>query len=267
MPFCSSLLGHNPRFSDLVESLDLSGRTHELLARRVKTNVEQRSTIYTPLAELEDLGSVDQYNSKVYRKHTGRILVQDKGHVFITEYEDESVAIVERLQEYASSGVGGYEDSVGRWLDETTLKLDDPAKVSALKHLFSKSRVAVIYGAAGTGKTTMVNYIAAHFSERQMLFLAHTNPAVDNLKRRVSSPPSNFRTISSHLGRHRVNVEYDVLVIDECSTVSNSDLLKVLERTSFKLLVLVGDVYQIESIQFGNWFRDHSLFHPRYLGF
>jgi ATP-dependent exoDNAse (exonuclease V) alpha subunit len=28
----------------------------------------------------------------------------------------------------------------------------------------------------------------------------------------------------------------------------------VLEKTSFKLLVLVGDVYQIESIQFGNWF-------------
>ena len=44
------------------------------------------------------------------------------------------------------------------------------------------------------------------------------------------------------------------MIIDEGSTVSNSDLLKVLEHTSFKLLVLVGDVFQIESIQFGNWF-------------
>ena len=29
---------------------------------------------------------------------------------------------------------------------------------------------------------------------------------------------------------------------------------KVLEKARFKLLVLVGDVYQIESIYFGNWF-------------
>lgn len=36
--------------------------------------------------------------------------------------------------------------------------------------------------------------------------------------------------------------------------MSNANLLKVLENTSFGLLVLVGDVYQIESIEFGNWF-------------
>src|SRR5690606_3070764 len=33
--------------------------------------------------------------------------------------------------------------------------------------------------------------------------------------------------------------------------------------TSFKLLVLVGDVYQIESIQFGNWFGIIRSFIPR----
>ncbi len=44
--------------------------------------------------------------------------------------------------------------------------------------------------------------------------------------------------------------------------MSNADLLKVLEKTSFKLLVLVGDVYQIESIQFGNWFSIIRSFIP-----
>ena len=266
MPFCTSLRGHNPRFSDLVESLDLSGRTHELLARRVKNNVECRGTIYTPIAELDDLGSVDQliaqYNSKIYYKHPGRKLVQDKGHVFITGYEDGTVAIIEQLQEYASSGVDGYEDSVSRWLDETPLKIDDPVKESALKQLFSQSKVALIYGAAGTGKSTMVNYIANHFGENQKVFLAHTNTAVDNLKRRVLAQNSDFRTISSHLGRRGATQTCDVLVIDECSTVGNLDLLKVLQSTSFKLLVLVGDVYQIESIQFGNWFGIIRSFIP-----
>jgi ATP-dependent exoDNAse (exonuclease V) alpha subunit len=39
-------------------------------------------------------------------------------------------------------------------------------------------------------------------------------------------------------------------------------LIKVLDKTSFKLLVLVGDVYQIESIQFGNWFGIIRSFIP-----
>ena len=57
--------------------------------------------------------------------------------------------------------------------------------------------------------------------------------------------------------------EYDLLVIDECSTVSNADLIKVLNKTRFKLLVLVGDVYQIESIDFGNWFGIMRSFIPQ----
>lgn len=44
--------------------------------------------------------------------------------------------------------------------------------------------------------------------------------------------------------------------------MSNEHLLKVLEQTSFNLLVLVGDVYQIESIQFGNWLRIVRSFVP-----
>ncbi|TON14310.1 hypothetical protein CGH62_28145, partial [Vibrio parahaemolyticus] len=64
---------------------------------------------------------------------------------------------------------------------------------------------------------------------------------------------STFKTIRSHTYSQDDTV-YDVLIIDECSTVSNADLLTILENTSFELLILVGDSYQIESIQFGNWF-------------
>src|SRR5690606_17574887 len=93
-------------------------------------------------------------------------------------------------------------------------------------------------------------------------FLAHTNPAIDNLKRKVTAQNAEFRTISSQIGKRASTTEYDLLVIDECSTVSNADLIKVLEKTSFRLLVLVGDVYQIEPIQFGNWFEIIRSFIP-----
>jgi AAA domain len=228
MPFCTSLYGHNPRFTDLAESLDTTGRTHELLARRVKTNVEDRGMLYTPVVDLVSFGDVDQliagYNAKVYYKHTGRKMLKDKGHVFIREYEDGTVSIIEKLQQYAAAGIAGYETAVKQWLAQTTPAPDDPIKVKALQELFIDSQVALIYGAAGTGKSTMVSLIANYFNGKEKLFLAHTNPAVDNLRRRVNAQNSAFRTISSQIGSNDAT-NYDVLIIDECSTVSNLHLL------------------------------------------
>ena len=266
MPFCTSLPGHNPRYWDLIESLDVTDRNHELLVRRVKNNVEHHGILYTPVGDLKEFGEVNDlittYNRKLYYKHKERRLVLDKKHVFICGYENDTFSIVEKLQEYASSGIEGYTQAVERWFDETHLSIDDPVKMKALKQLFSHSRVALIYGAAGTGKSTMVNHIAHYFNDKEKLFLAHTNPAIDNLKRKVTAQNSVFMTISSQIYRSYSDSEYDLLIIDECSTVSNADLIKVIEKISFKLLVFVGDVYQIESIQFGNWFGIIRSFIP-----
>ena len=266
MPFCSSPRGHNPRHADLLESLDPSDRRHEMLARRVRNNVEQEGMLYTPLTDLERFGDVDglieAYNARVYAGHGGRKLLQDKGHVFIKKYEDETADIVQGLRTLASAGVAGYGHAVARWLQDTPRAIDDDAKRHALERLFAESRVALIYGAAGTGKSTMVDHIAHYFNDKSKLFLAHTNPAVDNLNRKVTAQNSTFRTIRRQLGKNSFPREFDLLVIDECSTVSNEDLLKVLTSTSFKLLVLVGDVFQIASIQFGNWFSLIRSFVP-----
>ena len=284
MPFCTFLVDHKPRFVDVAASVSAAEREHELLARRVRNNVEQRGMIYTPDSELTDFGDIvsliSAYNGNVYYKHANRRLKRDNSHVFITGYEDGTVEIIEQLQKIASSGVDDYADDVAAWLDENAKlpegnpqKVDDEIKADALRELFVHSKVALIYGAAGTGKSTMVNHIANYFESERKLFLAHTNPAVDNLKRRVDAPNAHFSTISTHVrGDWDTSGHFDVVVIDECSTVSNAAFLEVLANTDFDLLVLVGDVYQIESIEFGNWFGTirsyippesvHELTHP-----
>lgn len=284
MPFCTFLVDHKPSFVDVAASVSATGREHELLARRVRNNVEQRGMIYTPDSELTDLGNIDSlisaYNGNVYYKHANRRIKHDNGHVFITGYEDGTVEIIEQLQKIASGGIEDCADDVAAWLDENAKlpdgdpqKVDDDIKADALRKLFARSKVALIYGAAGTGKSTMVNHIANYFESERKLFLAHTNPAVDNLKRRVDAPNAHFSTISKHVrGDWGASGHFDVVVIDECSTVSNAAFLEVLANTDFDLLVLVGDVYQIESIEFGNWFGTirsyippasvHELTHP-----
>lgn len=267
MPFCTSLCGHNPRYWDVVESIEATGRAHELVARRVNGNVERHGMLYTSLSDLERFDGIDNlikvHNKNLYHKHTQRQLVVDKGHVFIRGYEDDTVSIVEKIKEYASSGIDGYTHAVERWLTGSSREIDDQIKKEALKKLFSHSRVALVYGAAGTGKSTMVDHIARYFNDKEKLFLAHTNPAIDNLRRKVTAQNAEFRTISSHIARKTQTQAFDILIVDECSTVSNGHLLQILEKTAFKLLVLVGDVYQIESIEFGNWFGIIRSFVPR----
>ena len=259
MPLCTSLAGHNPRFLDLLSCIDGNDRTHELLARKVKTNVESSGIIYTPLddcssfGELQDL--IKNYNSKLYPKHVEqRKLVIDKGHLFINGYETEIVSIINKIKELTSKGIDGYQQAVEKWLAETERGVDDPYKLEALKVLFNTSLVSLIYGAAGTGKSTLLDHISKFFNSNSKLFLAHTNPAIDNLQRKITAQNSEFRTIKSHIFRNS-NKQFDILIIDECSTVSNADILSVLDCTKFSLLILVGDVYQIEAIQFGNWFN------------
>lgn len=261
MPFCTYPRAHTPGFSDLASALDATGREHELLAKRVMNNVEQRGIIYTPDEELEAFGDIDRLVAEHARLlpsttvHAPRKMVHDRGHVFITGYENDAVAIVSSLQAIAAGGLASHSTDVDAWLATNPGEIDDESKAHALRNLFSRSKVALIYGAAGTGKTRMVTHLADFLDGSDKLFLAQTNTAVENLRARIDASNSHFSTIDLHLGSGpTASRHYDLLVIDECSTVSNARLLKVLERTSFDRVVLVGDVYQIESIEFGNWF-------------
>ncbi|MBL6446723.1 AAA family ATPase [Fulvivirga sp. 29W222] len=258
MPFNSSLLNHNPKLFHLLDSIDSSNRQHELFARFIKNNTEMRGMLYTPKKEIEHFENleelVEKYNNSLYFKHTHRRIETYKGHFFIKGYEEDTFEIVNELIKLSSGGTKNYKNSVSSWLETTTHNVDCEEKTSALKLLFENSKVALIYGAAGTGKSTMINHISNFFKEKKKIFLANTNPAVDNLKRKVTAPNCEFKTLTKFLSKYNTSTNYDLIFVDESSTVSNSNMLEMVNKASYELLVLVGDIYQIESIRFGNWF-------------
>lgn len=174
--------------------------------------------------------------------------------MYINEYEEDTYQIIRRLKELSCQGISNYSNSVDIWLRTNTYTIDCDEKRDALRSMFSHSKVALIYGSAGTGKSTQINHISNFFKDNSKIYLANTNPAIDNLRRKVNAANSSFMTITKFLSRVNSNTECDILFIDECSTVSNADMIEVLQKATFKLLVLVGDIYQIESISFGNWF-------------
>lgn len=265
MPYCTSLIQHNPKIYDLLWSVPIKNREHELFARFIKHNTEVENTIFTLKNSITTFDNIEalieKYNSMLYYKHINRRLELYKKFIYMNGYVDDCIKIIQNLRELSSSGVTGYSLSVESWLSRDSYIIDDDNKNSAMHSMFASSHVALIYGAAGTGKSTLINHISNFWSEQKKLFLANTHPAVDNLKRKVSANNCTFSTIAKFL-HSRDNTDYDLLVIDECSTVSNDDMRRILDKISFKLVVLVGDIYQIESIYFGNWFSIADKFIP-----
>lgn len=259
MPFVTSLIKHNPKSYDLFECLNCNHRKDELLARYIQINTQQNGCLYTKKSELDFFGDIDElvkcYNSKLYLpKHKNRELMIDGQNVYIRGYEEDTIQIIDKLKELSSERIKDYTNSVEFWLNTGTYYIDDEDKKEVLKNLFFDSKVAFIYGAAGTGKTTMINHISNYYNNDKKIYLANTHPAVENLKRKVSAQNCEFYTVKKILSDDFIDKDCDILIIDECSTVSNEDMLNILTNINFELLVLVGDIYQIESITFGNWF-------------
>lgn len=267
MPFNSSPKDHNPRLIDLFDCLDITGREHELFARLIKNNTEIEGQLYTSKKDITDFENIDElineYNNKLYSKHQNRKIEEYRGNLYIKGYEDDTVKIIENLTELSAEGIDGYSSSVEFWLQNTAHSIDCEEKKTALKNMFEHSKVALIYGAAGTGKTTIINHISNFFNDEKKIYIANTNPAVENLKRKVQASNCSHYTVAKFLSYSNYDTDCDMLIIDECSTVSNRDMRAIINKSTFRLLVLVGDVFQIESIRFGNWFNIASSFIPK----
>ena len=267
MPFCTSLVKHNPSIYDLLDSISEVGREHEFFARYINSNANIGGHLFTSKSEIDSFNNIDnlilQYNKLLYSRHTHRRMEEFNGHIYSKEHADNCTMIIRKLQELASSGVDQYTSSVDYWLTANSYVIDDESKKQALRQMFASSHVALIYGSAGTGKSTLINHISNFWAGQRKLYLANTHPAVDNLRRKVNSANCTYDTIAKFLQNNYQDVDCDILFIDECSTVSNSDMRKILDKATFQLLVLVGDIHQIESIYFGNWFSIAQKFVPR----
>lgn len=260
MPYYFSLHNHNPRILDLLHSIPAEGHEDELLARFVRNNTESKCTLRTSIEDCESNGFsnvdslIDSFNSKItWESGKSQKLLRDGNKLYIYAYLYETAFILKRLEELSILPVTNYSDFVSLRLGELSAQIDDCEKLNILNKLFVNTHVGMIYGPAGTGKTFLMDLISKIFAGNEKVYVAQTNPAVNNLRRRMPSDTnSHFFTIESYK-KQKFDKKH-ILFMDESSTVSNYDMKQVLEKDSYMALILVGDTYQIASIRFGNWF-------------
>ena len=156
MPFDASLVYHNPSLFDVFSCISSKGREHEILSRKIRINTEQNVQLFTPTKDVEYIGDVEElankFNSLLIPKHVPvRSLVIEKDKVYIKGYEADTVSIINDLISRVGGGLTGYRNAMDAWL-QATPAVDCDEKKTILLDMFSKYDLALIYGAAGTGK-------------------------------------------------------------------------------------------------------------------
>lgn len=262
--------GHRANLDDVLESLQ-EFDIPSFLAKIIDINTNQGYQLYTPVAELKNFGDdtkiralAESYNSSLYEKFRPDCEIGFLSqYAFLKGEESRLVEIIEKLKGLRKNDSLIEDCFLPECVDalkdpeNNTPYLNDKDKEKILCNMYANSRVRFVYGAAGTGKTTMINFVAKLVSGKRKLFLAKTNPAVENLKHRVTNRQERdvFVTVDRFLrGSNYTYAEFDLIVVDECSTVTNYEINKIIDRLGRGSLLLVGDMYQIQAIGFGNWF-------------
>ncbi len=152
----------------------------------------------------------------------------------------------------------------------------NPEQIAALEKIYT-SRLSVLTGTAGTGKTTVIRSLVQGIKETEprhdFLLLAPTGKAALILRDRISDPNVTVLTIHGFLMRkgwiNKNNFTLKVsggekhqastVIIDECSMIEVmlfSTMLRALDMNNIERMILVGDYNQLPPIGPGKIFFD-----------
>lgn len=262
-PFISNLVGSKTNAPGLTSVLTRAvgrERCHKAWPYLyLKQQIVRTGELYFPAGTEAFPQRVAEYNESLdeWEQNQGYEIRKNKdGLYYIDAYEKSTLSILKRFLSVSQCKNNGQEAFNAHFLRENEASFTDPLKVKAVKNAFVQSRLLLIYGAAGTGKTTLMNYLSDLMSTKNKLFLAKTHTALQNLKRRINNPGAGavFSSID-RFARQREQPDYDIIFVDECSTIDNRTMELFLQKIKpDTFLVLAGDIYQIEAIEFGNWF-------------
>lgn len=268
-PFCCNLRDSKQSFNDVYQCIDLIGNKSQLLKKEITNESDETGKLYTNVKQIEFDGEIDnainEFNGKL-TSHTQSLKISKySNYIFSQSSEDSTRFIISELFKKTKKHILGYKNQATVWIDSNPLEIDSPEKKKLLPKMFDQSTVFLLYGAAGTGKSTLTKYLFKLFGNVRKLCLAPTHPALENMKRKIGDRSSTYRTVQSFVKNQNINsLEYDIVVIDECSVIDNRLMEMFLKCIKSKILLLTGDTFQLPSIEFGNWFHITKDFLPNF---
>lgn len=103
-------------------------------------------------------------------------------------YKSKSIKILKNLMnrcyKYYDTAVQRINNNIKKY--ETSINKLNQIKITALRNLFTMSSILLLYGVAGTGKTTLMKYISDFYEGDNQLFITKTHAALENLRCKIS---------------------------------------------------------------------------------
>ncbi len=261
-PFISNLAGRKTSKGSIGDILEIISETEKYTMvypyLKIEKMIQETGELYFNIEEVANREDIEKYNDSLdsWECQNGFLINEESGLVSISSYENTILFILEKLLMLSKIDNRGQKEANLQYLKQCNISFEDELKKIALQKIFVNSQVMLIYGAAGTGKTTLINYISNMMNQSKKLFLTKTHTALQNLKRHIENPGLEADFISIDSFTKAVTLaDYDIVFVDECSTIDNRTMKNLLEKIGENtFLVLAGDIFQIESIDFGNWF-------------
>lgn len=236
-PFISNLAGRKTSKGNIKDILEITNGSAEFDTVRpyltIESMIRETGELYFDIDSVASREAIKKYNSSLdqWECSNGFMINEENGFLSIASYETTTIFILNKLLKFSKISNRGQRESNLRYLKQCNINFEDPLKKVALQKLFVNSQVMLIYGAAGTGKTTLINYISNMMNQSKKLFLTKTHTALQNLERRIENPglDSDFISIDSFTKTITLT-DYDIVFVDECSTIDNRTMKRLLEK-------------------------------------
>ena len=193
-PFISNLAGRKTSKGNIKDILEITNGFAEFDTVRpyltIESMIRETGELYFDIDSVASREAIKKYNSSLdqWECSNGFMINEENGFLSIASYETTTIFILNKLLKFSKISNRGQRESNLRYLKQCNINFEDPLKKVALQKLFVNSQVMLIYGAAGTGKTTLINYISNMMNQSKKLFLTKTHTALQNLERCIENP-------------------------------------------------------------------------------
>lgn len=226
----------------------------ELFYSDIVEYIKDKNALFVKAQEIgySEKDAIELYNKFNHKlEETNNFYLDHKiiyiyGHFTIESYLNETIKIFECVEKKEKSNL---------ILNKSTNELLSQEQLHIINSCFSSSRINFICGIAGSGKTSIIKEIIKNNKNISILCLTTTNTALNNIK--VECDNVTYANISEFLKNKSLNTnDFDLIIMDEASFVSTTEAYKIIKTHYFSSsFLIVGDTEQIESIEFGNWFK------------
>lgn len=194
----------------------------------------------------------------------GAVRIDPDVGVYLTKYFDMERDSARLLSTFLGPSpiTADLGDFITKYQETHGIELSDAQKEGILKLM--ESRVVVVTGQPGTGKTSVTRAFVALFEQAGLNFtlMAPTGIAAKRLSAATGHPAGTIHRTLGYQGdswQYGPNDKFssDVVVLDECSMVDQEVFHQVLQSLNEgTILVIVGDDAQLPSVGPGNVLRE-----------